>query len=142
MKNFGHRHPNDQLQFGLDPCAGHACDGCDICRSGVCCLTVRQAAGNLGSLSDGLDVMREAVAEDAGSQPTLADLIRADHTVRVVSDLLGAALPEFDELPEKASLPTRLAAPASAALPPARPSLLNRLNAKEKDHAPPARDHR
>jgi hypothetical protein len=66
-----------------DPCAGHACDGCVTCRSGVCCLTASIADQPTVSVADDIALLREAIAEDA-SASSLSEFIRAETATRPV----------------------------------------------------------
>lgn len=60
----------------IDPCAGHPCDGCQICASGVCCQTV-QTVGHGGNLAKSdFARLRDAVVSDAKSTLVLSDLVR------------------------------------------------------------------
>jgi hypothetical protein len=63
--------------MSCDPCAGHACDGCAICRSGTYCLTASVDAPATASVPDDIALLRQAIAEDASTR-SLSDLIQAE----------------------------------------------------------------
>lgn len=78
------------------PCAGHPCDGCDLCRAGVCCMTV--SADQRGPLEAHVreqdSRLRTAIRLEAGAVSSLGELVRFDVAAHRVARQLGAgALP-------------------------------------------------
>jgi hypothetical protein len=59
------------------PCADHPCDDCAICRAGVCCasLSAEQCARLEVALQQSDDTLRAAVRLDAGTVPSLGELM-------------------------------------------------------------------
>lgn len=63
------------------PCDGHVCDNCAICQAGYCCgsITAEQRAQlEAGTSNYGDERLREAVEQERGSQPSIAELVRRD----------------------------------------------------------------
>lgn len=88
------------------PCDGHACDNCAICQAGYCCgrLTAEQRAQiEAGATSPTDKRLREAIEQEHGSQPSIAELVRRDaaerHSVAVPADPI-LALPAPAPTPE------------------------------------------
>lgn len=78
----------------LHPCASHGCDGCSICRSGRCCMAVHTPTN--------VDRWAEALALDAGRQPSWADVLAADAAPKPRA---GRGRPEPDAIPPTIIVP-------------------------------------
>jgi hypothetical protein len=61
--------------MSYDPCAGHQCDRCEVCRSGVCCSTVPTTTSTVVSHPDDLTILREAILEDPQGRSRLTALL-------------------------------------------------------------------
>ena len=61
-----------------DPCAGHACDNCGVCRSGICCQTVHTPSQRTVDAPDDLTILRQAISTDSASGTSLRLLIYAE----------------------------------------------------------------
>ena len=63
------------------PCDGHVCDHCAICQAGYCCgsITADQRAQLEAPANNPDDErLREAVEQERGSEPSIAELVRRD----------------------------------------------------------------
>jgi hypothetical protein len=61
------------------PCDGHVCDNCAICQAGYCCgsITTEQRA-QLETSAPNDERLREAVEQERGGQPSIAELVLRD----------------------------------------------------------------
>ena len=74
------------------PCAGHACDHCYCCDVlNICCATIpaEQRARLEAAQAAQPDVLHAAIVQEAGTVPSLGELVRLD----VERSRLGALLP-------------------------------------------------
>lgn len=91
------------------PCAGHACDHCYLCDVlGICCATI--PAEQRAQLEAGRhaqpEALHAAIVQEAGTAPSLSELVRLD----AGGSSSGALLPAAARL-------GLLAAPAANSLP-------------------------
>jgi|GEM_PF-5490633 len=59
------------------PCDGHVCDNCAICQAGYCCgsITAEQRAQlEAPAINPDDERLREAVEQERGTQPSIAEL--------------------------------------------------------------------
>ena len=103
------------------PCQDHmaTCDHCYSCEVlHVCCCASDSGLARVMAGPSDLDVMSEAVKEDAHSHLSLSDLIRADQRIRSITELIRTAERHEYEMPEtphpSVSLPALLAAASIA----------------------------
>jgi len=101
-------------------CAGHTCDDCSICRSGVCCLTVSTGNGAKAQSSDEEpdERVREAVIASAVSTPWLSVLVRVSTMRPTLAQTITAGherpalVPFAGDQPEALLLPRQAAEPS------------------------------
>jgi hypothetical protein len=104
------------------PCAGHACDHCYCCDVlGVCCATIpaEQRAGLEAGQVAQPDILHAAIVQEAGTVPSLGELVRLDAERSSLGELLPAAArlgllaaPAADPLPIDSRKETVHAIPA------------------------------
>lgn len=63
----------------IDPCKGHACDECHLCRSGVCCATIPpDVRARLEASVQREQGLQAAIIAAAGKESALGELILAE----------------------------------------------------------------
>ena len=131
-----------RVPLAIHPCAQHI-DTCDHCRScdelGVCCATT-PALNVIAPVLTNLDILREAINDDADTQPSLTDLIRCNQTTSAVQRLIEDAEARTSQRPSSSQ--TRLPM-EPLTLTPARSIPICPLITKEElDHVQTARNFR
>jgi hypothetical protein len=132
--------------MSCDPCAGHQCDGCDTCQSGICCQTLSAVSPTVVSPPDDLTVLREAIAEDNQGRPGLTDLIQAEAIRQILGDpLVSVPVPVVQASASAPDMRAAMKPGDRAALPPTSSSdlILRQTKPTErKDHVHNSRPRR